>query len=111
VGAVPSIFKGQDAARRQFPYQVAMFRNLQGFCGGAVIGDFWILTAAHCVQSVDLFTVFFGAHQMNLPFESGRTVFNTRTSYAHEEFDAKQLHNDIGLVKMPVKIKLSSKVT
>lgn len=33
----------------QFPYQVSIHREPEGhWCGGGIIGETWILTAAHC---------------------------------------------------------------
>ena len=39
---------GSPAARGQFPWQVALIINGASFCGGSLIIDRWVLTAAHC---------------------------------------------------------------
>ncbi|XP_052862892.1 chymotrypsin-2-like [Anopheles cruzii] len=46
------IVGGQNAVAGQFPYQVSLRTALDGyhFCGGAIIGGQWLLTAAHCVS-------------------------------------------------------------
>jgi len=40
---------GQDAVRAQFPWQAGLIINGVSFCGGSLISNQWILTAAHCV--------------------------------------------------------------
>jgi len=45
------IVGGSVAARNQFPYQVALIINNSGFCGGSIISNTWVLTAAHCVDT------------------------------------------------------------
>lgn len=47
------IIDGSPAAVGQFPWQVAVFFVVGGgtfFCGGSVISNQWVLTAAHCAQ-------------------------------------------------------------
>ncbi|KAJ8889046.1 hypothetical protein PR048_008540 [Dryococelus australis] len=47
------IVGGEEVTQHAFPYQVALFLPVQGgtsFCGGSVINQEWILTAAHCVD-------------------------------------------------------------
>ena len=43
------IHGGSDAEINQFPYQVSILKDNIYYCGGAIIGDKYILTAAQCV--------------------------------------------------------------
>ncbi len=51
-GAELTIVGGTPAEPGEFPWQVALL-DPEGyqFCGGSLIGDEWVLTAAHCVEN------------------------------------------------------------
>ncbi|XP_015126443.1 chymotrypsin-1-like [Diachasma alloeum] len=50
----PSAIKGGDAADTgEFPWQVSLRMDYTHVCGGSIIDDRHILTAAHCVQEED----------------------------------------------------------
>jgi secreted trypsin-like serine protease len=42
------IIGGSVATAGQFPYQVGIFLDGTGFCGGSLIAPDVVLTAAHC---------------------------------------------------------------
>ncbi|XP_018800587.1 PREDICTED: serine protease SP24D-like [Bactrocera latifrons] len=49
----PRIVNGLVAASGQFPYQVSVRINNQHICGGALITQKFVVTAAHCVYNID----------------------------------------------------------
>ena len=44
------IIHGSNAASGQFPHQVALLRDGSFSCGGSVIANNWVITAAHCTE-------------------------------------------------------------
>ncbi|KFB45034.1 AGAP005670-PA-like protein [Anopheles sinensis] len=80
------IVNGQEAIPGQFPYQIALlseFLTGTGLCGGSVLTNNYILTAAHCVVSGATTlatggTAIIGAHNRNVQEpEQQRIRFST----------------------------------
>ena len=43
------VFQGDNANYGQYPWQVGVYiENVGHWCGGIIIGPYWILSAAHC---------------------------------------------------------------
>ena len=47
--SVSRIVNGNDAEDNEWPWIAALMNNGRQFCGGSLIDDKHILTAAHCV--------------------------------------------------------------
>ena len=46
----PYIVNGQWAARGAWPWQIMLKVNGDFKCGGVVLTNYWVLTAAHCIK-------------------------------------------------------------
>ncbi|CAL7944352.1 unnamed protein product [Xylocopa violacea] len=91
----------RDARPGQFPYAVSLRMWNQHVCGGAIIDQYHILTAAHCVaamkQNLNVVTVVSGSTNL----QQGGTPHKVVGMWAHPNYDGKnKVNNDIGVIKL-----------
>lgn len=86
------IVGGETAEPGQFGYMASLrgltYRN--HFCGGSILSDRWILTAAHCVYETDPATIIVvvGAHNVNETLDEQPFANHVVDHiYRHEMFD------------------------
>lgn len=105
------IISGDPAVYEQFPWQVAVhFTTPQGsfFCGGALISNRWVLTAAHCAEGATSFTLRFGGLTLSSS-ESGRVDLTATRAIVHEGYNSN-LNNDVALVQLNEEISFNSRI-
>jgi len=110
----PRVVGGHNSSFGSHPWQAMLFvRKSKRFflpCGGALINEQWLLTAAHCVysKSAKNFKVRLGdwnARATNEPLE--HEDFDIELIKVNKDFHPKNFNNDIALIKLdrPVTFK------
>ncbi|KAK3911615.1 Chymotrypsin BII [Frankliniella fusca] len=100
---------GGDANPLTFFWQAALLTE-EGrfFCGGSIIDEEWILTSGQCLDPFPVFRVEVGSPKMSEGrADSHKQMFLTREKYTHPKYDMVYLDNDVGLLKLPSKIKFN----
>ncbi|MGE5421551.1 MAG: trypsin-like serine protease [Chloroflexota bacterium] len=95
---------GTDALISEFPWQVYITSG-DITCGGSIISDTWIVTAAHCTrkQSGETVTpseVFVKAGANNPYNDAEGKVYGVSQVIPHENYNDETLENDIALIKL-----------
>merc|ERR1711994_548531 len=103
-GIEDRIVGGHEAAHHEWPWQVALFVDDARFCGGSLISDEWVMTAAHCADGAGYFDVMAGAHNVRASSEPHRVEITSYEGFTHPDWNSNDLNSDIALVKLPSKI-------
>ncbi|EAT40039.1 AAEL008217-PA, partial [Aedes aegypti] len=94
------VTNGREATPGQFPYQVALvisFNQGSGLCGGSIISNNYVLTAAHCVQGAS------GGTALSIVFElDGITI--------HPEYTSNTIRNDVATIRLTNSIVFNDRV-
>lgn len=91
------IINGHEAANGQFPFAVSLrqSRSLQHICGGAILNNRWIVSAAHCTNRSIVAVV----GLTNIP-DGGKT-YKLKRIVKHPKFKwtSRQRRSDIALLQ------------
>ncbi|TMS14882.1 JmjC domain-containing protein 8 [Larimichthys crocea] len=93
-----------------WPWQVSLHSRPYGhFCGGSLINDQWVLTAAHCFESTSTvgLEVYLGRDTQRLPNpnEVSRTV---SLIIKHPNYNPSSFNNDMALLKLSSPVRYTN---
>jgi len=102
------IVGGEEATPHTWPWQVALFIDNAWFCGGSIISENYVLTAAHCADGASYFDVMAGAHNVREGNEAGRVEITSYNGWTHPQWDSHTLSNDLALIELPSPLPMNS---
>uniref|UniRef100_A0A8C5S9C9 Peptidase S1 domain-containing protein n=1 Tax=Laticauda laticaudata TaxID=8630 RepID=A0A8C5S9C9_LATLA len=100
------IVGGYTCQRNSVPYQVSLNIGYH-ICGGSLIHDQWVLSAAHCFKSI--LSVKLGAYNIRNP-EGDEQIIKAEKIIVHPSYNSWLLDHDIMLIKLEKPAELSKSV-
>ncbi|XP_013926790.1 PREDICTED: chymotrypsin-like protease CTRL-1 [Thamnophis sirtalis] len=105
------VINGVDAIPNSWPWQVSLQTSSRHhFCGGSLINENWVITAAHCtVQPGSDFAYFGMQNRLDdaAPVQS-RSIIEVIT---HPDWDSYNIDNDLALLKLSTPVELNDYVS
>ncbi|XP_067881910.1 serine protease 27-like isoform X2 [Heterodontus francisci] len=95
------IVGGQDSMAGSWPWQVSIHEGSSHICGGTLITNTWVLTAAHCVsqRKIRSYTVYAGRYQQGGVNNNERSS-TVQSVIRHVKYQEDKNDYDIALVKL-----------
>ncbi|XP_047383808.1 chymotrypsin-like elastase family member 2A [Sciurus carolinensis] len=106
---------GEEATPNSWPWQVSLQYSSSGqwrhTCGGSLVANNWVLTAAHCISSSRTYRVLLGRHSLSTE-EPGSLAVKVSKAVIHEDWNSNKLSNgnDIALLKLASSVSLTDQI-
>merc|ERR1711899_254594 len=111
---------GHETQKNEYPFMAALLRvsswsnRPTQICGGSLIDESHILTAAHCIEGlrtsdVNSLRVYLGAHDIKSSTEV-RSEHRVMRIIKHKDFDTRTLVNDIAILTLETPARISDTI-
>ncbi|KAK7892044.1 hypothetical protein WMY93_024007 [Mugilogobius chulae] len=106
---------GVEATQGSHPWLVSLRKKGLTFCGGAILSEHWIMTAAHCFSSTSRESfrsvrVVIGDFDQHI-FDEEEQVFTIKGIFVHEKYHhTLPMNYDIALLELNQPIQLGKRV-
>nr|XP_046237794.1 coagulation factor X [Scatophagus argus] len=101
------IVNGEDCPPGECPWQALLLNEEdRGFCGGTILNEYIILTAAHCMNQSRYIYIKLGEFDV-LEEDGNEAVHEVETIITHNKYKPDTYHNDIALIKLATPIKFT----
>uniref|UniRef100_A0A665TQP7 Chymotrypsin B n=1 Tax=Echeneis naucrates TaxID=173247 RepID=A0A665TQP7_ECHNA len=111
VSGYARIVNGEEAVPHSWPWQVSLQQsNGFHFCGGSLINENWVVTAAHCnVRTYH--RVVAGEHDKGYGSNEAVQVLKPAKVFTHPKWNPRTINNDIALIKLATPASLGTNVS
>ncbi|XP_038618210.1 serine protease 33-like [Tachyglossus aculeatus] len=103
---------GEDAKDGEWPWQISLFWGDSHYCGGSLITNSWVLTAAHCVfhREPSNYSVVLGTNTLE-PISPDGVIRKVKKIVAHPGFTANiEDSSDIALLELSEPVSFTEKI-
>ncbi|KAK2574958.1 hypothetical protein KPH14_008721 [Odynerus spinipes] len=109
------IVGGQNADPGEWPWIAALFNAGRQFCGGSLIDDKHILTAAHCVVNMNSWdvarlTVRLGDYNIKTNTEVRHIERRVKRVVRHRGFNSRTLYNDVAVLTLSEPVDFTEQI-
>ncbi|KAM9439894.1 vitamin K-dependent protein C-like isoform 1-T2 [Clarias gariepinus] len=107
-GPQPWLIGGEVGKRGESPWQALILNAVGHFhCGGVLLDELWVLTAAHCLEKYLRFGVRLGDYK-RFQFEGSEVTRAVTKIVPHPKYNKETTDNDIALLRLELPVKFST---
>ncbi|XP_014678458.1 PREDICTED: brachyurin-like [Priapulus caudatus] len=104
------IVDGTEVVAGEVPWQIILYRLGSFICGGSLISDRHVLTAAHCVHPYQDTPDYFSVRLGTLKLTSGGITRNANRILRHEAYSSSEIYNDVAVIELDEPVVFTSNV-
>ncbi|XP_054843817.1 transmembrane protease serine 6 [Eublepharis macularius] len=113
-GPINRIVGGADSLEEEWPWQASLQVRGHHVCGGTLIGERWVITAAHCFQedrlaSPTVWTVYLGKCFLNITSHN-EVSFKVSRILQHPYYEEDSHDYDVALLQLDHPVVFSSSI-
>ncbi|XP_072325075.1 trypsin-3-like [Scyliorhinus torazame] len=101
------IINGYNCPPHSQPWQVFFTTDNYRWCGGSIINEWWVISAAHCEKPADSLVAHIGEHNTEVDEGTEQHIVASKV-ISHPFYNPRTVDNDIMLVKLSKPIRFNN---
>lgn len=93
----------------EVPWQVSLQYNGH-MCGGSILSENWILTAAHCIKHIENSPSQMKVRVGSSTHRNGGVIHHIQRAISHSDYNCRTIDYDFGLIKLKDKLEFNESV-